>query len=190
MIYDISQELFSCIVYPGDKEPELRIVQDMQKGALYNLSEMDICVHNGTHIDAPKHFYKDGKAIDEILLEKCIGECTVVTLNNNQTIEEIIRILKYSKKHLLIKGNFIVTEEIALEIADLNFMLIGVENQSVWPIESPMAVHKILLKKEIVLLEGIVLSKVDDGEYFLSALPLKLGNCDGSPCRAVLIKND
>ena len=53
-----------------------------------------------------------------------------------------------------------------------------------------MEVHLILLKEEIVLLEGIVLSHVPEGKYLLSAAPLNLAGCDGAPCRAVLIKNE
>jgi arylformamidase len=50
-------------------------------------------------------------------------------------------------------------------------------------------IHGILLKNEVVLLEGVRLSQVPEGEYFLCAQPLNLSNSDGSPCRAVLIKN-
>ena len=53
-----------------------------------------------------------------------------------------------------------------------------------------MEVHLELLKKEIVLLEGIRLKGVDEGVYILNAAPLKLGGCDGAPCRAILVEID
>ena len=56
MIIDISQEVFSCKVYPGDPEPELYRIQTMEDGELYNLSAFSMCTHNGTHVDAPSHF--------------------------------------------------------------------------------------------------------------------------------------
>ena len=58
-IYDISQEVFSCKVYPGDDEPKQIINERMEQGSLYNLSSFSMCAHNGTHIDAPYHFYND-----------------------------------------------------------------------------------------------------------------------------------
>ena len=52
-----------------------------------------------------------------------------------------------------------------------------------------MQVHLILLQRGIALLEGIVLSDVPEGRYFLSAAPLKLAGCEGAPCRAYLLEN-
>ena len=63
-IYDISQEIFSCQVYPGDPAPERRMLSSMEKGGLYNLTAFNMCAHNGTHVDAPFHFLKDGKTIE------------------------------------------------------------------------------------------------------------------------------
>ncbi len=53
-----------------------------------------------------------------------------------------------------------------------------------------MEVHLELLHKEMVILEGVRLEEVPQGDYFLSAAPIKLGGSDGAPCRAVLIKNE
>ena len=60
-IYDISQEVFGCKVFPGDPAPERKIISSMENGALYNLTAISMCAHNGTHVDAPFHFIKDGK---------------------------------------------------------------------------------------------------------------------------------
>ena len=55
-IIDISQEVFSCNVYPGDPHPTAEKVVSIDKGDVYNMSTLSMCVHNGTHIDAPYHF--------------------------------------------------------------------------------------------------------------------------------------
>ena len=55
-IYDISQEVFGCVVYPGDPEPKKEVLSRMSDGALYNLTALSMCCHNGTHVDAPFHF--------------------------------------------------------------------------------------------------------------------------------------
>ena len=84
-IYDISQEVFSCKVYPGDPMPEKKVLNSMEKGELYNLTSLSMCTHNGTHIDAPRHFIKNGKAVDELSLDSLVGmayvseHCGVVT---------------------------------------------------------------------------------------------------------------
>ena len=72
-VYDISQEVFSCEVYPGDPVPEKKVLKSMQQGDVYNLTAFSMCAHNGTHIDAPFHFIKDGKTVDEIGLDAFVG---------------------------------------------------------------------------------------------------------------------
>ena len=76
----------------------------------------------------------------------------------------------------------------ARAFAQSGICLIGNESQTVGPEDAPKEVHLILLGAGIVLLEGIVLTDVPEGKYFLSAAPLNLGGCDGAPCRAYLIR--
>ena len=189
-IYDISQELMGCVVYPGDKTPEKELVCDMKKGDLYNLTNISLCTHNGTHIDAPFHFIKNGKTVNEIELEKFVGECLVVSFNGEITKEDAEKLMEKenSPKRILIKGDAFVTEDSAKVFTDKGIYLLGCESQSVGPEASPMAVHKILLEKEVVLLEGLRLNNINDGKYFLCAQPVNVAGSDGAPCRAVLIK--
>ena len=67
-IYDISQKIFGCNVYPGDPNPQYNIIKSIKEGDSYNLSSFSMCSHNGTHVDAPSHFIERGKNIDEIPL--------------------------------------------------------------------------------------------------------------------------
>ncbi len=191
MIIDISQEITKCNVYKGDPSPKINKISDIENGDLYNLSEFSMCAHNGTHVDAPSHFIEKGKTIDQIPLDYFIGECIVYTYNGLIEKEEALKILSKAKSidKILIKGNAIITESAAKVFKYANLKLIGNESQSVGPIDSPMEVHKILLEKNIVLLEGINLKNVEDGIYFLCAQPLNIKGIEGSPCRAILIKN-
>ena len=77
-IIDISQELFGCAVYPGDPAPEREILQEIRRGDVCNLTALKMCAHNGTHVDAPYHFYADGRTVDALPLEKLIGYAYVV----------------------------------------------------------------------------------------------------------------
>lgn len=194
MIYDITQELFSCNVFPGDPRPEKRTVLNMADGAICNLTSFSMCAHNGTHVDAPFHFINDGKKVDELNLEALVGDCYVARMDGNVSGKDAEEILDKAgklnaSKRILIAGRATVTEEAAKVFAKRGIWLIGNESQTVGPEDGPMAVHKILLGAEVVLLEGIVLKDVPEGKYMLSAAPLNLGGCDGAPCRALLIKN-
>ena len=192
-IIDISQEIMSCKVYPGDPAPKGERLVSMDRGDVYNMSAFSMCAHNGTHVDAPFHFINEGKTIDQMPPESFVGLCYVARHNGEVTAGDAAEIMEKAvnngaAERILIAGNAVVTAEAAEVFADHNIKLIGNESQSVGPENAPMKVHKILLSKEIVLLEGIVLDGVEEGKYFLSALPLDIKGFDGSPCRAYLIE--
>ena len=196
-IYDISQEVFSCQVYPGDPMPEKKELKSMKKGELYNLTAFNMCAHNGTHIDAPRHFIKDGKTIDEICLDAFVGMAYVAEHRGVVTDNDAVEIIEKAKKHnpevakrILIKGDVEVSLEAANVFASSNILLLGNEPQTVGPKNVPMAVHLALLSANVVLLEGIRLAAVSEGVYFLNAAPLNLAGAEGSPCRAVLIDTE
>lgn len=196
-IYDVSQEVFDCTVFPGDPQPQKITVSDMSEGAMYNLTEFHMCAHNGTHVDAPYHFLNDGKKIDEVSLDKFIGPAYVAEYQGDLSAEDAREILararsvhKESARRVLLKGNLVVTAEAAEVFAREGVYLVGNESQTVGPEDAPMHVHLILLGAEVVLLEGIRLAHVPEGVYFLNAAPLNLGGSDGAPCRAVLIKTE
>ena len=194
-IYDISQEVFGCVVFPGDPAPQKEIMLKISEGDVCNLSSLHMCAHNGTHVDAPYHFLEDGKKIDEVALEKFIGMAYVADHEGIVTAEDAGLILKKARtaderaaKKILIKGKSVISYEAAEVFEREGIELIGNESQTVVPEDSPKAVHLKLLGSEVVLLEGIRLSAVPEGVYFLNAAPINLGGADGAPCRAVLVE--
>ena len=194
-IYDISQEMLSCKVFPGDPAPEANRIMSMAEGDLCNLSTLFICAHNGTHVDAPFHFFNEGKTVDEIEPDVFCGDCYVARCEGNITAPDAEKIMRDSakagaKERILIAGRATVTEEAANVFVAHKIKLVGNESQTVGPENAPARVHEILLGSGIVLLEGIRLYSIPEGKYLLSAAPLKLSGFDGSPCRAVLIQND
>ena len=192
MIYDISQEVFSSRVWPGDPAPVREVLGDIRKGDMVNLTAFSMCAHNGTHIDAPSHFLANGKTVDQLDPAAFLGFCYVTHHEGDVTAEDARRILGYAAEaeaaeRILIAGKATVTIEAARVFADARIKLIGNESQTVGPEDAPAAVHYLLLDAEVVLLEGLNLSRVPSGKYFLSAAPLNLGGCEGAPCRAMLI---
>ena len=188
-IYDISQEVFSCAVYPGDPQPEKKKLYSTGAGDLYNLTSFAMCAHNGTHVDAPFHFLHNGKPVDQMDLTHFVGDCFVARHEGDVTAADAEEILKKSggAERILIAGRAIVTADAAEVFAAGGIRLLGNEGQTVGPENAPMQVHLILLRREIALLEGIILRGITEGRYFLSAAPLNLGGADGAPCRAYLI---
>ncbi len=191
-LYDISQEVFSCDVYPGDPKPEKQVLCATAAGELYNLTAFSMCAHNGTHIDAPFHFLPHGKTVEQMDLSAFVGECYVARHEGNLTAADAEEIWMRADgaQRILIAGKATVTAEAAEVFSSHPIRLLGNEGQTVGPEEAPMEVHLILLGCGIVLLEGIVLTDVPQGRYFLSAAPLNLGGADGAPCRAYLIGED
>ena len=194
-IYDISQEVFGCGVFPGDPAPKKEILSEISRGSVCNLSALSMCAHNGTHVDAPYHFYENGKTVDQIDLTRFIGAAYVAEHEGIVAAGDAAEILKKAQiasaesvKRILIKGKAVVSPEAAEVFADAGIYLLGNESQTVGPEDAPMAVHLKLLAAEVVLLEGIRLGEVCEGVYFLSTAPINLGGADGAPCRAVLIQ--
>ena len=193
-LYDISQEVFGCAVYPGDPAPQKECLASILQGSAYNLTAFSMCAHNGTHIDAPFHFLNEGKTVEQLALSQMVGLAFVAEHKGSITADDIKTILETAKnanpeaaKRLLIKGPATLTSEAATILAQAGIVLFGNESQTVGPEDAPMAVHRILLGAEIVLLEGIRLQKVPNGVYVLNAAPLALAGTEGAPCRAILI---
>ena len=196
-IYDISQEVFNCTVFPGDPQPKREVMMKIADGAICNLTALSMCAHNGTHVDAPYHFIDDGKTIEQVDLERFIGWAYVADHEGEVSAEDARNILEKAgkarneaSKRILIKGKSVVTLEAAEVFAEAGILLLGNESQTVGPEDAPMQVHLILLRAGVALLEGIVLKEVPEGRYFLSAAPLNLSGADGAPCRAFLIDRE
>ena len=193
-IYDISQEVFNCAVYPGDPQPIREVKLKISEGAICNLTAFEMCAHNGTHVDAPYHFLDGEETIDRVHLDKFIGYAYVAEHDGDITAEVAERILKDAKnadelasERILVKGNAVMTKEGAEVFAKAGIKLFGNESQTVGPLDAPMEVHLVMLGAKIVLLEGIRLAEVPVGVYLLNAAPINLGGSDGAPCRAVLM---
>ena len=199
-VYDITKELLSCEVYQGDKEPVLQRVMKIQNGEGYNLSNIEMCLHNGTHMDAPYHFIEEGKTIDEISLEEIIGICVVARESGVLDDKALRKLLDRLKKQfgtierLLLKGeDTYLTLSGAKLIKEYGICLVGVERDTVGnpKIEQDIEqVHKELLGNGIVILEHLDLSQVEEKQYILFAQPLKIKGADAAPCRAILMEKE
>mgnify|MGYP005754812795 CR=1 FL=1 len=190
-VYDISKELFASPVYPGDTAPRLTVVSSMEDGDPYHLSDLSMCLHNGTHIDAPRHFVQDGKTVDQIPINVFCGICEVLAFETPYiTGEAIDWYLKPGTKRLLIKGGgkCRLSPSAAGEIAAAGVELVGIDHNEIGVDDFEQQVHFTLLSAGVVILENLDLSAVVPGTYYLCAAPLQIKGAEGAPCRAVLLR--
>ncbi len=191
-IIDISREMFSAPVYPGDVAPEITYLKDMEKGGDHNYSFLVHGSHAGTHCDAPLHFVKGAKDIGSMPITTFVGECRVLPVPDEPWISsEYLATLDIQPgERILLKtgADIYLTKEAADYIAAKGIVCLGVEAQSVGAPGRQQENHCAILEKGIGVLECIDLSQVEPGKYFLCAAPVLIGGAEGAVCRAYLLE--
>ena len=190
-IHDISKDTLTTEVYPGDPKTVVTPLRSRDDEEC-NLSQISMCVHAGTHIDAPLHFCPDGKGITDLRLNTFYGKCTVITVKGVLTGEDMDKLLPYCRKRILFRGNgdTYLSHSAAIVLAQSRVVLVGTDAESIAPPFDEVKTHRELGRAEIAVLENLNLSGVDDGEYDLCAFPIKLGGLEAAPCRAILFEQE
>jgi arylformamidase len=186
---DISRDLLTAPVYPGDPETSVEQVLSIGGGDDCNLSAVYACVHTGTHADAPLHFIEGGASIDTLPLDVYIGPCTIIEVREGViTGEYVNKHFPRKCERLLIKGGgkAVFMDSAAEEAVSLGVKLIGTDANSIGYEGNQIKPHKAFLSKGVAILEGLDLSEAEPGNYFLIATPVKLGGLEGAPVRAIL----
>ncbi len=203
-IYDITVPISSFLpVYPGDPVVEITPIAQMAAGDIANISRVVLSSHSGTHIDAPRHFFPDGRAVDALDMRVLMGPVRVCELHQTHHItaqdlqllalQDCQRVLfKTPNSALWTKPGFqtdyiALTESAADFLLAQNVQLVGIDYLSIDAFaRQDFPVHRLLLSAETVILEGLNLHAVPPGDYELIVLPLLLHNGDGAPARAIL----
>ncbi|MDQ5950682.1 MAG: arylformamidase [Patescibacteria group bacterium] len=206
-IIDISLPIKpGMMVYPGNPEVVIELAQDIECGASSNVSKMSLGSHTGTHIDAPRHVFKEGEPIDKFALEAFFGPCKVFDATSEEKqvslyfveskeIQKGDRVLfktKNSERGFeTFRNDFVFLSGEASEyLAKKEISLVGIDYLSIKEKGSKdNRPHTEFLSRGIPILEGIDLSRVTEGEYVISAFPLKIEGADGALARAVLIED-
>ncbi|KPJ56688.1 hypothetical protein AMJ49_04240 [Parcubacteria bacterium DG_74_2] len=190
--------------WPKSRSIEIKRIMNLNRGRPANVTRVEMDVHTGTHIDAPKHFIKNGRSIDKINLNELIGRCYLYNTGNKDEINidflkgldiprGIDKILLKTKNSKLWKDkkfhkNFVaLTPEAAKWVVKKKIKLVGIDYLSIQKFnEKDNKTHKILLKNGVVIIEGLNLNSVKQGMYELIVLPIKIKDSDGAPARAIL----
>lgn len=206
-LYDITVPITKTMpVWPDDPPVRIERNKSIAQGDVCNLSSITMCVHAGTHIDAPLHFIDGGRSVDAIPLEVLNGPCRVIETGAAPLIEKkhiehsvpagCTRVLfKTGNSDLWRKGISTFREDFtalgadaALYLADRGIVLVGIDYLSIETFRADQGnpVHAALLRNNVVILEGCDLSGVPEGDYDLICLPLKITGAEGTPVRALL----
>jgi arylformamidase len=202
MIYDVTPAVSERLrVWPGDTPPSREVLCDMRRGDNLTLSTLRATVHLGAHADAPSHYGADAPAIHERGLEYYLGRCQVLRVAVPRRVRITPAMLPApvrAERVLLATGTFPDPEHFNEDFAALSpelveslhgqgVQLIGIDTPSVDLFDSKdLPSHRMFLRCDMAILEGLVLADVPEGFYELIALPLKLVGFDASPVRAVL----
>jgi arylformamidase len=206
-IYDITVPISENVpIYEGDPKVKIDVTAAIENGDAANVTQLCFGAHTGTHADAPNHFIDGTRKVHELDLEKLIGDCRVVEIEENAAaiearhvanLENVERVLFKTRnsgfwdepEKGFRKDFTYITPEAARVLVEKNVKLVGIDYLSVEKFGSTdFATHLALLEKEIVIIEGLDLRSVPAGVYELICLPLKIisPTGDGAPARTIL----
>jgi len=202
---DVSVPLHTGMVHwPTDPSVHIERFADVNKGAICNVSKMDMCAHAGTHMDGLNHFIKDGAPLDTVPFDAVIGPCRVIEIKDTDSVKpaELAEHKLRSGERILLKTRnskrqwwnedfdtqFIhISKDAAQHLVDRDIRTIGVDYLSVGGYQRDgVECHQVLLGAGVWIIEGLNLTKVKPGKYDLICLPVKIRNSDGAPARAIL----
>ncbi len=203
-IHDISMLISEDMaVYKNNqqKRPKIKTSKDFSNSDVYE-SSITLDLHTGTHIDMPFHMMESGNKIPELDLSRCVNKCKVIdltTVKDKITRNELINKGIVTEDFVLFKTRNSYTEEFdknfvylektgAYFLSEINVLGVGIDSLGIERNQPSHYSHKILLQKNIVVLEGLRLKEINEGEYFLFAVPLNIKDVEGAPTRAILVE--
>ncbi len=202
---DISRPLVSgMVVWPGDPPVRVERIAAIFDGAAYNLSAISMCLHTGTHVDAPLHFLDGGASVAEMPLDALVGPARVVGIRDPKAIRarelEPLRLRRGERVLFRTRASaqrwratefrqdyVYVAPDAATLLVERGVRAVGIDYLSIGaPGGEGEQVHRTLLGAGIWIIEGLDLSAAPPGKYELVCLPLRVPGADGAPARAML----
>jgi arylformamidase len=192
-------------VYEGDAPMKFDFLKDMRRGDAFTLSVYSLGAHSGTHIDAPMHFIANGAPIDQVALDRLMGEARVIDIPDSVPAIDATELNRHdwkSAKRVMFRTRSTlrgwmdsvqfhrdfayIAPDAAQLLADAGVVLVGVDYISAEQFGAPAPrTHQILLGRGIPIVEGLDLRSVQRGDYDVIVLPLKVAGHEGAPARAI-----
>jgi arylformamidase len=203
-IYDISMPItHSMPVYKGkeDKRPVISVDRDFTTSTAYE-TRLEMNLHTGTHLDTPKHMISSGYMLEEFDLSKVITACKVFDLTDVKdkiTDKDLMRLDIKEGDFILLKtrnsyedileNDFIsVDKDGAGYLAKLKIKGVGIDSLGIERGQPDHETHISLFNADIVILEGLMLKDIEEGEYMLHAAPINIPGAEAAPVRAYLLR--
>jgi arylformamidase len=203
-VVDLSLPLSSGMPH-FEGTPPVHIAQshDLENDG-YRMCSVQFGNHAGTHLDAPSHFLTNGATVDQVALDRCIGEAVILDLSAKEalspiTVDDLVRAGATGHQRVLIRTDWDLrfgqpsyftdfpplAPEAAVWLADQGVRMLGLDTPSVHQ-ERFVEIHEVLLSAGIAIVESLAnLRSLPKQRVFFSALPIKLAGADGAPVRAV-----
>lgn len=209
-IHDVTLSIHPGMpVWPGDPNVQLERISKIEDGANANVSRLSLSAHTGTHVDAPYHFLGDSPiTVEKLSLDVLVGDAFVLHLPDDVDVinRDVLATLDFPSgvERLLFRtrnSNYWAQEKDIFQskfvgidagaasfLVDLGLKLVGIDYLSIAPYKNSRPTHEILLKAQMVIIEGLDLSYISQGHYDLYCLPMKLRAADGAPARVILVE--
>ena len=179
----------------------------------YNITQIIMSSHLGTHADAPFHFFDDGLTIEQVDVRRGFGPAEVLDLRHKAPTSYITpddleafgdRIKRGSRlilwtdwdKQFPAPHYFSDQPRLAVEtcvwIAEHGVRCVAMDLPTTNPPEYTPTHHALLnAQAQVLIVEGLRgLGRLQSERVILMALPLRLRGRDGAQCRAMAIDGD
>lgn len=202
--YDLTAKISEkTVVFPGDPVYKSDDVCSLASGSQYHLCHMHFGNHTGTHIDFPSHVIKGGKTSSDFPIESLIGSGLIIEVPEFEksitrtfvTEQDILSndfvFFKTSNSRLSKLGKFTdkyvyIEPEAAEELLRKGVKIVGIDYISVDQyVAEDLPVHKSLLSKDVLIVEGLELNSVPVGRCKIYIMPVNIDEMDGLPARVV-----
>jgi len=198
-LYDVSAEIYEGMpVYKNKPEKQPKF-QTVTNGHVTE-TKIELDLHTGTHVDSPLHMINDGDTMETIQIEDLVGRVKLFDLTDveDRIIKQDIEDLDIEKDDFILfktKNSFdeefnfdfiFVAEDAAKYLADIGIKGIGVDALGIERAQEGHPTHRSLFHANVIVMEGLRLKDVQEGEYFMVAAPLRVKSTDASPARVLL----
>ena len=206
-LIDVTRPIFTGMtVWPGDESVVIERTSSIAEGGAANISRLHAGVHAGTHIDAPLHFIDNGKSVDKLDINLFAGRAKIIDMEESRSIryEHVKSINKAESDAVFFKTpssghtleepfNTAFTSleyDAAVHLIEKGIKVIGTDSLSIERYGNKgNEVHKLLLKNNVLIIEGLWLKDISPGMYNYICLPILINGSDGAPARVVLSKH-
>lgn len=200
-LYDVSAPIYEGMPVYKNKEEKQPKINTVTNGHVTE-SRISMDLHTGTHVDSPLHMINNGKTMETIRMEDLVGQVKVFDMTHLEdriTKQDIEGLDIQSDDFIIFKTknsfddafdfNFVfVAEDAASHLAEIGIKGVGIDSLGIERSQPEHPTHRTLFQHDVIIMEGLRLKDVSEGDYFMVAAPLRIKGTDASPARVLLFE--